>query len=72
VVLNGDWFQAMERYANSNDDTAVYGDRTQFYLEKIATAEKFVVKSNLTLIKQNEKIIQLLEDLKRQGQKESH
>ena len=70
VVLNGEWFQAMEKYANSNG--TVYGDRTEFYLEKIATTEKFVVKTNLTLIEQNEKIIQLLEDLKSQGQKESH
>jgi hypothetical protein len=70
VVLNGEFWQAMEKFANSN--CKVYGDRTEFYLEKIATTEKFVVKTNLTLIEQNEKIIQLLEDLKRQGQKESH
>jgi hypothetical protein len=70
VVLNGEFFQAMEKFANSNG--VVYGDRTDFYLEQIATTEKFVVKTNLTLIEQNEKIIRLLEDLKRQGQKESH
>ena len=70
VVLNGEWFQAMEKFAKSNG--AVYGDRQEFYLEQIATTEKFVVKTNLTLIEQNEKIIRLLEGLKRQGQKESH
>jgi hypothetical protein len=70
VVLNGEWFQAMEKFANANG--TVYGDRQEFYLEQIATSEKFVVKTNLTLIEQNEKIIRLLEDLKRQGQKESH
>jgi hypothetical protein len=70
VILNGEFFQAMEKFANSSG--AVYGDRQEYFLEQIATTEKFVVKTNLTLIEQNEKIIRLLEDLKNQGQKESH
>jgi hypothetical protein len=70
VVLNGEFFQAMQKFANSSG--AVYGDRTEYFLEQIAITEKFVVKTNLTLIEQNEKIIRLLEDLKNQGQKESH
>jgi hypothetical protein len=70
VVLNGEFFQAMEKFSNSSG--VVYGDRQEFFLEQIATAQKFVVKTNLTLIEQNEKIIRLLEDLKNQGQKESH
>ena len=43
-----------------------------FFLEQIATAQRFVVKTNLTLIEQNEKIIRLLEDLKGQGQGDKH
>ena len=69
VVLNGEFWQAMEKLSNSG---VVSGDRQELFLEQIATAQKFVVKTNLTLIEQNEKIIRLLEDLKRQGQKETH
>ena len=69
VVLSGEFFQAMEKLSNSG---VVSGDRQELFLEQIATAQKFVVKTNLTLIEQNEKIIRLLEDLKRQGQKETH
>jgi len=69
VILSDEFFRAMEKYANSG---AVYGDRQELFLEQIATAQRFVVKTNLTLIEQNEKIIRLLEDLKRQGQGEKH
>jgi len=69
VVLSGEFFQAMEKLSNSG---VVSGDRQELFLEQIATAQRFVVKTNLTLIEQNERIIKLLEDLKRQGQKESH
>ncbi len=68
VILSGEFFQAMEKLSNSG---VVSGDRQELFLEQIATAQKFVVKTNLTLIEQNEKIIRLLEDLKHQGQKES-
>jgi hypothetical protein len=67
VVLSGEFFQAMEKLANSG---AVYGDRQELFLEQIATAQRFVVKTNLTLIDQNEKIIRLLEELNRRGQGE--
>jgi hypothetical protein len=70
VILNDEFFKAMEKFNNANG--VVYGDRQEYFLEQIATAQKFVVKTNLTLVEQNEKIIRLLEDLKRQGQKESH
>jgi len=69
VILSDEFFRAMEKYANSG---RVYGDRQEIFLEQIATAQRFVVKTNLTLIEQNEKIIGLLEDLKRQGQGGKH
>jgi hypothetical protein len=72
VVLDSDFFKAMEKFSNSDSNDVVYGDLQEHYLKQIATAQKLVVKANLTLIEQNEKIIRLLEDLKRQGQKESH
>jgi hypothetical protein len=69
VLLNGEFFQAMEKLSNSG---VVSGDRQEMFLEQIATAARFTVKTNLTIIEQNEKIIRLLEDLNRQGQKEAH
>jgi hypothetical protein len=68
VILSGEFFQAMDKLANSG---VVSGDRQELFLEQIATAQKFVVKTNLTLIEQNEKIIRLLEELARQGQKDN-
>lgn len=67
VILSDDFWRSMEKYANSDSDE-VYGDRQEVWLEKIDKAQRFVVKTNLKLIEQNEKIIRLLEDLKRQGQ----
>ncbi len=68
VVLSGEFFQAMDKFASSG---TVYGDRQELFLEQIATAQRFVVKTNLALLEQNERIIRLLEDLRRQGQKEN-
>lgn len=67
VILSDDFWRSMEKYANS-DSEEVYGDRQELLLDKIDQAQRFVVKTNLRLIEQNEKIIRLLEDLKRQGQ----
>jgi ABC-type sugar transport system substrate-binding protein len=63
VVLTGEFFKAMEKLSQANADT--YGDQTQPLLEKIAVATQFAVKTNLTIIKQNDRIIQLLEELNR-------
>jgi len=65
VILSGEFFQAMEKLAGSG---VVTGDRQEQLLEQIAVAQRFVVKTNLTLIEQHEKIIRLLEEIKRQGQ----
>ena len=72
VVLDGDFFKAMEKFSNSDSNDVVYGDRQEYFLGQIATAQKLLVKANLSLIEQNQKIIRLLEELKLQGQKESH
>jgi hypothetical protein len=63
IPLNKEFFEAMEKL--SRDNGATYGDRQEPLLEQIAVASKFVVKTNLTLIKQNERIIHLLEELNR-------
>jgi hypothetical protein len=62
-VLSGEFFEAMQRMSRAGERT--YGDRQEPLLEQIALASQYVVKTNLTLIKQNERIIQLLEELNR-------
>lgn len=68
VVLSGEFFQAMDKLAKSGEVT---GDRQELFLEQIATAQRFLVKTNLTLIEQQEKIIRLLEELNRHRQGEN-
>lgn len=63
LVLTGDFFEAMQRLSRA--ETHTYGDRQEPLLEQIAVASQFMVKTNLTLIKQNERIINLLEELNR-------
>ena len=63
LVLDKDFWQAMEKLSRENSTT--YGDQTQPLLQQIALSSQFVVKTNLTLIKQNERIIHLLEELNR-------
>ncbi len=62
VILSGEFFSAMQKLANSG---VTYGDRQEPLLEQIALSSQYIVKTNLTLIQQNEKIIQLLEELNR-------
>jgi len=63
VVLSGEFFRAMEKLTGSG---VVTGDRQDNLLEQIALSQKFTVKTNLTLIEQNQQIIRLLEDINRQ------
>uniref|UniRef100_A0A7V4LDV6 Uncharacterized protein n=1 Tax=Desulfobacca acetoxidans TaxID=60893 RepID=A0A7V4LDV6_9BACT len=63
VVLSGEFFSALERLAGSG---VVSGDRQDNLLEQIALSQKFAVKTQLTLIEQNQRIIHLLEELNRQ------
>ncbi len=62
LVLNNEFFEAMAKLSQSG---VTYGDRQEPLLEKIALASQYVVKTNLTLIQQNERIIHLLEELNR-------
>ncbi len=63
VILDGEFWKAMERL--SQKDAVTYGDQQVPLLEKIAVSSQFMVKTNLTIIKQNERIIHLLEELNR-------
>lgn len=62
LMLSQDFFTAMEKLAKSD---MTYGDRQESLLEQIAVSSQFAVKTNLTLIRQNEQIIRLLEELNR-------
>jgi hypothetical protein len=61
--LNKEFFEYMEKLSRANDHT--YGDRQEPLLQQISVASQFMVKTNLTIIKQNDRIIQLLEELNR-------
>jgi len=63
IPLNKEFFDAMTKL--SREDATTYGDRQEPLLQQIAVASQFMVKTNLTLIRQNERIIQLLEELNR-------
>jgi ABC-type sugar transport system substrate-binding protein len=63
VILDGEFWKAMERLSRADANT--YGDQQVPLLEKIAVASQFMVKTNLTIIKQNDQIIHLLEELNR-------
>jgi hypothetical protein len=63
IFLDGEFWKAMEKL--SRGDAHTYGDQQVPLLEKIAVASQFMVKTNLTIIKQNDRIIHLLEELNR-------
>ena len=63
IPLTKEFFESMEKLSRANDTT--YGDRQGPLLEQIAMSSQFMVKTNLTLIRQNDRIIQLLEELNR-------
>ena len=63
IPLGKEFWESMQKLSQENSTT--YGDQTQPLLQQIALSSQFVVKTNLTLIRQNERIIQLLEELNR-------
>lgn len=63
VVLSREFFEAMAKLGQTG---TTYGDRQEVWLEKIALSCQYAVKTNLTLIQQQERVIRLLEELARQ------
>jgi ABC-type sugar transport system substrate-binding protein len=63
VILDGEFWKAMEKLSRAEANT--YGDQQVPLLEKIALASQYMVKTNLTIIRQNDQIIHLLEELNR-------
>ena len=62
LILSKDFWEAMQ---NLNKGGITYGDRQEALLEQIAVAAQFAVKTNLTMIKQHDQIIHLLEEFNR-------
>jgi hypothetical protein len=59
VILSGEFFEALSRLERTSGVT--YGDRQEALLEKIALSCQYLVKTNLTLIEQQERLLRLLE-----------
>lgn len=62
VIISGEFFSALEKLTGSG---VVTGDRQEQLLEQIALTQRFIVKTNLTLVEQNERLIRLLEEINR-------
>jgi hypothetical protein len=65
IILNSEFADAINKLKGS---TVTYGDQQESLLKEIALTNQYLVKSNLTLVQQNERIIQLLEEINRKGQ----
>lgn len=59
VILSREFFEALNRLERSPGIT--YGERQEALLEKIALSCQYLVKTNLTLIEQQERLLRLLE-----------
>lgn len=59
LLLSREFFEALSRLERAPGVT--YGDRQEALLEKIALACQYMVKTNLTLIEQQERLLRLLE-----------
>lgn len=59
VILSREFFEALSRLERAPGVT--YGDRQEALLEKIALSCQYLVKTNLTLIEQQERLLRLLE-----------
>jgi hypothetical protein len=65
IDLNKDFYEALQ---GGTTTTRTYtSDPQQDYLRRIAVSTEYMVKTNLTVIQQQEKIIMLLESLQKQG-----
>ncbi len=63
VELTESFYKAL-----SADDTKTYStDKSEEYLRQIAVSARFAVESNLKLLKQQERMIELLEAIRKQA-----
>ncbi len=65
IDLNKEFYEALQ---GGTTTTRTYGsDPQQDYLRRIAVSTEYMVRTNLTVIQQQERIINLLESLEKQG-----
>jgi len=65
IDLNKEFYEALQ---GGTTTTRTYtSDPQQDYLRRIAVSTEYIVKTNLTVIQQQERIIMLLESLEKQG-----
>jgi hypothetical protein len=65
IDLNKDFYDALQ---GGTTTTRTYtSDPQQEYLRRIAVSTEYMVKTNLTVIRQQERLIMLLESLEKQG-----
>ena len=69
IELTRDFYDALMQDSGSGSRTYSNDPRHE-YLRRIAVSGEFAVKTNLTIIQQQEKIIELLEALNKQGQQQ--
>ena len=67
IELTREFYEALQQEGGTGSRTYSNDPRND-YLRRIAVSSEFAVKTNLTIIQQQERIIQLLEGLQQQGQ----
>ena len=69
IELTREFYEALKQEGGSGSRTYSNDPRNE-YLRRIAVSGEFAVKTNLTIVQQQEKIIELLEELQKQGQQQ--
>lgn len=70
INLDRDFYEALQDTGGRGASRTYSNDPRDDYLRRIAVAGEFTVKTNLTIIRQQEQIIELLEALQRRGLQE--
>jgi len=66
IDLDRDFYEALKEESNTSSVKTYSNDLTQEYLRRIAVSSEYMVKTNLEIIKQQERIIRLLEQQSQQ------
>lgn len=69
VELTREFYEALQQQGGTDSRTYSNDPRNE-YLRRIAVSSEFAVKTNLTIIEQQDRIIKLLEALQNQGQQQ--
>jgi hypothetical protein len=64
VDLNEDFYRALQEGRREGTKTYATGADSEEYLRQIAVATRYIVESNLAVLRQQERIIELLEAIR--------